>query len=150
MDKPKIILGCGDVYLEGWTHLDRAKHSQHVDVAHNLNVTPWPFDDDSAQFIKAADILEHLDDFVAFFDECWRILASDGVLQVQTVLHTSVNRWRDSTHKRPYRPEAFTFLDPDYACWQRFGKFYTVRHWKITSLLDGGEAVRVEMTPRKS
>lgn len=146
----KIILGCGDEQLEGWIHVDRVKHSSHVDVAHNLNITPWPFDDDSAQFIKAVDILEHLNDAISFFDECWRVLASDGVLRVQTVRHTSVNRWRDPTHKRPYHPEAFTFLDPDYAWWKRFGRFYTDRHWKIISLLDGGEAVQVEMTPRKA
>ena len=43
----RLVLGCGDEQREGWVHLDRWRHSSHVDVVHDLNVMPWPFEDDT-------------------------------------------------------------------------------------------------------
>lgn len=127
----KILLGCGDEHRNGWVHLDRIPHSPHVDVAHDLNVVPWPFEDGCAKRIEAIDVLEHLNDPVAFFDECWRILHPLGSLWVQTVHYQSENCWRDPTHRRGFHPDVFRYFDPDSPWHQTFGKFYTRRTWRV-------------------
>ena len=98
MDGLKVLLGCGNEVRPGWTHVDRVA-LDHVDVVHDLDVYPWPFGDNTAERIEAIDVLEHLNDTVAFIDECWRILRADGVLHVQAVGWQSENLWRDPTHR---------------------------------------------------
>lgn len=142
-----ISLGCGDVWRDGWVHVDRVRHGDHVDVVHDLDVVPWPFEDDSAQRIEALDVLEHLDDPVAFFDECWRILAPGGVLAVRAVGYTSENVWRDPTHRRAFHPDTFRYFDP-VSEWWRYGRLYTKRPWRVIRVQDG-ENIEAEMTPRK-
>jgi SAM-dependent methyltransferase len=121
----------------------------HVDVVHDLDVYPWPFDDDTAERIEAIDLLEHLGDTVAFMDECWRILRADGVLHVQAVGWQSENLWRDPTHKRGFHVDTFLYFDPDSSWHQSFGHLYTARTWKVLwrDVRDGN--VLVEMQPRK-
>jgi len=148
MGQLMILLGCGDENRDGWVHVDLIQHGDHVDVVHDLNVIPWPFDDDSAQRIEANDVLEHLDDVVTFFDECWRVLAPGGILRVQTVRYTSENAWRDPTHRRPFHPDVFKYFDPAFVWWQQYGKFYTERSWRVIWVQDE-DNIKAELTPRK-
>lgn len=43
------------------------------DVRHDLNVTPWPFDDDSVDDIYSSHCIEHVEDPLVFLKECARI-----------------------------------------------------------------------------
>lgn len=143
----KLLLGCGNEQRVGWVHLDR-RALRHVDVVHDLDVAPWPFEDASAGRIEAIDVLEHLEDPVAFFDECWRILRPGGTLLVQAVRYTSENCWRDPTHKRGFHPDTFRYFDPEEEWGRRYAHLYTDRPWKVLRIEDG-DNVRAEMTPRK-
>jgi SAM-dependent methyltransferase len=143
-----ILLGCGGEQRAGWVHLDRVRHSPHVDVAHDLNIVPWPFDDDAADYIEATDVLEHLDSFYDFFNECWRILKVGGIVQVRVPRFDSANVWRDPTHKRGYHADAFTYLDPQTDLGNRYGRFYSDCPWHLIRLLDG-DNILAALTPRK-
>ena len=145
----RLVLGCGDEQREGWVHLDRWRHGPHVDVVHDLNVAPWPFEDDSAREIRARDVLEHLDDTVGFFDECWRILRAGGRLTVQTVHYLSENCWRDPTHKRGFHPDVFCYFDPDSHWYQMFGRFYTGRTWRVIEVGSEDGNILAVLEPRK-
>jgi SAM-dependent methyltransferase len=132
----RISLGCGEKDKgEGWVHVDRVAHGAHVDVVHDLDVRPWPFEDGCAERIEAVDVLEHLEDTVGFFDECWRVLAAGGRLVVQTVHYESANCWRDPTHKRGYHPDVFYFFDPASGWYQTTGKLYTERTWRVVAVV---------------
>jgi SAM-dependent methyltransferase len=147
----KLLLGCGDENRgKDWVHVDRVGLG-HVDVVWDLNVRPWPFEEGDVERIEAVDVLEHLDDTVGFFDECWRVLRPGGRLVVQTVHYASENCWRDPTHRRGYHPDMFYYFDPSSPWWQTFGKLYTERTWRVlrvVHLVEDGN-IWAEMEPLK-
>lgn len=55
---------------DGWINLDKI---ESADVIHDLNVIPWPFDDDSIGAIYTSHCIEHVHDPVPFLNECARI-----------------------------------------------------------------------------
>jgi SAM-dependent methyltransferase len=144
----KLFLGCGREYRDGWVHVDRCP-LDHVDVVHDLNVIPWPFDDDSVDQVDAIDVVEHLDDVVRFMNECWRILRPGGILAIQAVSWQSENLWRDPTHKRGFHRDTFLYFDPRTDWGDRYGRLYTQFHWRVVCVDDDGDSVRAEMMPRK-
>lgn len=105
-----------------------------VDVVHDLNVFPWPFEDNSFHEIVALHLIEHLDDFLKFHDECWRILVKGGALYVSTPDAVSAPPellWSDPTHKRPYTKFSYS----NYMIPSESSKFhYTNRLWAILDL----------------
>ena len=130
-----LVLGCGTRPIHEATNHDLVMHHDYVDMAFDLNHIPWPIDDNEYMSIVAEDVLEHLNSFLDFFNECWRILDEEGMLVVQTVSWRSENRWRDPTHIRPYHADAFCYLDPDTTWGRKYG-FYTDKKWHIETLLD--------------
>lgn len=124
-----LVLGCGNKPVAGAVNHDRTRHSDFVDIDFDLTCTPWPVDRKYSHII-AIDVLEHLPDFIQFFDQCHRILEDGGQCLVQTVHYQSENAWRDPTHVRPYHPDAFAYLDPD-TFWGKEYSMYTEKKWKI-------------------
>ena len=55
----KLNLGCGDIKSEGWVNVDKYD-SFDADAVHDLEVIPWPFDDNSCDEISLIHVLEHL------------------------------------------------------------------------------------------
>ena len=57
LDKPefknmmKVNLGCGKQIKPGWTNIDNEKQLG-VDVVHNLEVLPYPFQSNTVDFIN--------------------------------------------------------------------------------------------------
>ena len=141
----KILLGCGDENRPGWAHHDRRRHSPHVDVAHDLELRPWPWANEVAERIEALDVLEHLADTVAFMDECWRILAPGGRLVVRVPHWQHVDAWIDPTHKRAFHPDTFSYFDPSMEQGQRFGRFYTDRAWRLVFTTASAQHIQAEL-----
>ena len=71
-----------------------------VDVVHDLDVTPWPFDDHSAEQIWAQDVFEHLNDPIGFMTECHRVLETGGELMMKVPHFLHQDAYTDPTHKR--------------------------------------------------
>jgi SAM-dependent methyltransferase len=116
---------------------------------HDLNVIPWPFDDDSVDQVDAIDVVEHLDDVVRFMNECWRILRPGGTLEIHAVSWQSENLWRDPTHKRGFHYDTFRYFDPSTEWGERYGRLYTDCLWTVVYVDDDGDSVRARMMPRK-
>ncbi|MFH1903658.1 MAG: methyltransferase domain-containing protein, partial [Candidatus Omnitrophota bacterium] len=68
----KINLGCGKKIRKGYLNLDFVK-AEGVDVVHDLNQYPWPFQDDTFDEIYASHLLEHILDFRKAMEETRRI-----------------------------------------------------------------------------
>lgn len=111
---------------------DRRLHSPHVQVAHDLRATPWPWSAESFDLVLAFDVIEHLVDVLAAMDECWRILKPGGLLIVHTVnvMHGE-QAFRDPTHIHFFTIQTFDFFDPDKEWGRNYGRFYTDRHWRL-------------------
>jgi SAM-dependent methyltransferase len=145
----RLNLGTGDDAIAGWVNHDRLLHPG-VDVAWDLRQFPWPLDDNSCDRILARDVLEHLPDVVDFMDECWRLLRPDGVLVVQAVLAHAQERWIDPTHVRGFVPATFEYFDPERSNGNKYGRWYTERHWRLLTSEIGGPNVVAVLCPRKA
>jgi hypothetical protein len=129
----KLYLGCGERRVEGYVHVDFRK-TDAVDVVHDLNRLPWPWEDDVATRIVAVDVVEHLEiDLIRFCDECWRVMAPGGELFVRTPHHRSESSWIDPTHRWHIDERSFEYLDPE-TVWGAQYPHYTHRKWSLRSL----------------
>lgn len=141
----KINLGCGSEPTEGWCNVDILE-LDGVNKIHDLNIYPYPFDNHSADEIKAIDLIEHLDDPMRFVKECHRILLKDGKLFMTTPHWQSKNLWIDPTHKRGFDEKSMDYFDPDKDFGQWYG-YYTDQKFTVESLRTDND--NVEFTMRK-
>ena len=133
----RLILGCGPRWPRGEepyqdTFLD-IRQFGNVDVVHDLNVTPWPFEDNEFQSISAVHVIEHLQDLLSFMDECWRVLSPGGTLYLETP-HAGMDvglTHSDPTHIRCYTLHTFiNYFSPEgTATFQ-----YTDKAWSMPVL----------------
>jgi 2-polyprenyl-3-methyl-5-hydroxy-6-metoxy-1,4-benzoquinol methylase len=87
------------------------------DIIHDLNVLPYPFQDNEFDQIHAYEVMEHLGQqgdwkfFFKQFEELARILKPECGLVICSPKCTSVWLWGDPGHTRYIGPEQMTFLD---------------------------------------
>ncbi len=72
----KLNLGCGSEYLKGYINIDIMQGV--ADVVWDLNKCPYPFEDDSVDYVLAKHVLEHLDDVISVMNELHRIVKKGG------------------------------------------------------------------------
>ncbi len=80
----KLNLGCGKRIMpkeEGWVNLDRFPHDG-VDVVHNTDEIPWPFEGEEFDYVLASHFLEHVVDIGKTMREIYRVLKVGGTLKV--------------------------------------------------------------------
>lgn len=145
----KLYLGAGLKRLEGYLHVD-VKGCSGIDLVHDLDQLPWPWDNDTAEAIVAEDLVEHLSiNLIQFCDEAWRVLMPGGELFVRTPHHTGDSSWIDPTHRWHLNEQAFHYLDPD-TYWGRTYLHYTEKKWRIMSLgIRGPQNIHALLVPRK-
>lgn len=128
-----LNLGCGNLPLDGAVNHDRVQHSPWVDVAHDLNVFPWPWEDAQFDVIKAWAVLEHLHcDRLQIIDECWRILKPGGLLVAKLPYWNSEAAHDDITHYWFTTLNQFAQFDQKTQRGRDYG-FYTPRKWHVVS-----------------
>jgi predicted SAM-dependent methyltransferase len=126
-----LNLGAGNKPIKGAVNHDRVQHRPEIDVAHDLNVLPWPFEDNSFDKIAALAVFEHLDiDLVHSLDECWRILRPGGQLVLKLPMWNSPMSYDDPTHRWRFTPRVLDQFCPETERGRRYG-FYTDRHWRF-------------------
>ena len=132
---PDVLeLGCGANPRPDAVHHDRTLHDQWVDVAHDLDELPWPWDDETWDEIWARDVFEHLRvDVADWLGECWRILRPAGELKMRLPAFDNPLSYRDPTHRRVFHRETFDYWDPERELWQHFGRYYfdDARWWSV-------------------
>ena len=61
----KLNLGCGNKIIEGYINVDKFD-LYNVDLKHDLETFPYPFEDDSVKEIILSHVLEHIDNLQKF------------------------------------------------------------------------------------
>jgi len=71
-----------------------------VDVVHDLDVLPWPWDNGRVTRIIAQDVFEHVANPIGFMTESHRVLTTGGELFIKSPHWMHQDAYTDPTHKR--------------------------------------------------
>lgn len=141
----RLNLGAGNRLIggEGAVNHDLTKHRPEIDVAHDLNVLPWPWADGEFEGVVAWAVLEHLEiDLLTSINEIWRILIPGGEFTVKIPYWKHEEAYNDPTHRFVYGLGIFELFDPTTRRGEEYD-FYTDRKWKLckTALTKAGTCV---------
>lgn len=138
-NRKKLNLGCGRYPDEEAINVDIA-YLPGVDFNHDLN-KPFPeieigigvfaFGDGRFEEVVAQDIVEHLDDVIAFTREVWRMLKIGGRFKFHTNYAGHLSGFTDPTHKHFFTPNSFDYFDPTTFLGEQFGFYSPDRKFKI-------------------
>ena len=105
----KLNIGSGKNIKRGCINLDICSFPG-VDVIHNLETFPYPFDNEQFDAIFANQVLEHVDKLTEIMKELSRILKVGGKLTLDVPHFTSNSSYMDPTHKRLFAYTTFDFF----------------------------------------
>ena len=105
----KLNLGSGSRPLAGFINVDISSDMPNVDVVHDLNVIPWPFEENSADEVVMSHCLEHLEDRNLAMRELHRILKPEGVARITVPHFTWQMAYADPTHKHFFAYPTFFY-----------------------------------------
>jgi len=88
----KLHVGCGDIFLPNWLNITFELREEYGIIKNkegalwlNYNLLkPWPFADQSIQFIAGSHFIEHLDlnGGIFFFNEAYRVMKPGGIIRM--------------------------------------------------------------------
>ena len=107
-----IDLGCGTHKAEDFIGVDVVA-ADGVDVIANLNGY-FPFPDNSVDFLKAHDIIEHLPDRIHTMNEIWRILKPDGIVDISVPSTDGRGAFQDPTHVSFWNINSFMYYCQEF------------------------------------
>jgi SAM-dependent methyltransferase len=122
-----LELGCGRNKRKNAIGLDRIS-LPGVDIVHDLNRTPYPFEDSSFDEIYAIHVIEHLDSILSIMEEIHRISRPNGRVVIVTPHHSDSISWQDPTHKWHLNLYSFSYFEPDYPT-----NYYTRARFRVRS-----------------
>ena len=158
-DEGKLVflnLGCGFSKHPQCINVDKYDICD-PDIVHDLNVFPYPWDDDSVDGIIMFHTLEHLDDWWGAFCECARILKVGGQLEIRVPDESSSSAltYRDHNHvfmvhsfhgikdRSGWGTNAWAHIEDEtvpleMVSYQRvpFPRYMWMRHWPFLWLLN--------------
>jgi len=113
----KLNLGCGKRYIDGWVNVDFYDDS-YCDKLHDLEVFPWPWEDNSVSEIQIFHTLEHLGAdwrvYIQILQEMYRICEDDAKIEVRVPSPWHWNYTSDPTHVRPITPDGLNLFSKEH------------------------------------
>lgn len=106
----KLDLACGNRKTEGFTGVDMTLEGTQADLVVDLEMYPWPFEDNSVEQIACNHYIEHTGDLMAFMDEVHRVLKPGGIATFVSPYWSSVRCWQDPTHKRAISEQTYYYF----------------------------------------
>jgi SAM-dependent methyltransferase len=129
----KILdLGCGKKKRAGAISVDYSDR-HNPDVVHDLNIFPYPFQDDEFEEISLDNVLEHLNDPMKVMEDVHRICAPGARVKVVVPYFRSVWAFIDPTHKHFFTVDSFSYFDPRHIICKRFD--YTAARFLIQTIV---------------
>lgn len=127
-----LNLGAGNKIIPGAVNHDIVQHRPEIGAVHDLNLLPWPWEDNSFDQIVARSVLEHLrPTLIETVNECWRILRPGGRLHVKVPYWNCEHAFVDPTHYWQFGLGTLQIFDPTTEYGRQYA-WYTLRKWKIT------------------
>ena len=128
----RLNLGCADRHIPGWTNVDIVPPA---DLISDLSQR-WPWDDSTADAIKAEDIFEHLPDRIHTMNETWRVLRHMGMAEIIVPSAAEGAGFaQDPTHKSAWCANSFQYFEHGSFAFERLAKSYgIIGGFRIVSL----------------
>ena len=105
-DGIKLNLGCGGNPLDGYVNVDKYGTP---DLKHDLEVFPWPFEDDSVSDVVLNHVLEHLgqktETYLAIIGELYRVCRGGARIRIAVPHPRHDDFLNDPTHVRAVTPD---------------------------------------------
>ena len=121
----KLNLGCGKDVKKGYINLDSV-NLKNVDIVHNLNKFPYPFEDNEFDEVYASMILEHLDNWIKAMEEIHRISKKHAIIKIKVPFFPSMYSVIDPTHKNFFTYMTFDYFNPKHGL-----NYYSNARFKI-------------------
>ncbi len=121
-----LDLGCGGRKKPGAIGVDIAR-IPGVDIVADV-FRPLPFADSSVDGVYASHLVEHLDDFMAFMGEVWRVCKPGAIVHFRFPHgSTPYATWKDPTHRRGVFLDTFDYFDPNTFDGRVFGYYHPAK-----------------------
>jgi SAM-dependent methyltransferase len=125
----KILdIGCGNNKMNGAIGIDRVSLPD-VDVVHDLNSFPYPFEQNMFDEIYATHIIEHLDSITRTMEELHRIAKPNAKVTIITPHYSDFQSWNDPTHKWHLTTYSFRYFEPEYE-----SSYYSTARFRVESI----------------
>ena len=125
----KILdIGCGRSKFPGAIGVD-VNPQIEADVIHDLNIFPYPFEDNGFDEVYCDSILEHLDDIFKVMEEIHRITVDRGTVRIKVPHYTSFDAHTDPTHTHFFTSRSFDYFRDDFVY-----NYYTTARFDIVDI----------------
>ena len=118
----KLDIGCGQSKREGFVGIDILDF-ECVDIVHDINKLPFPFEDNSVDEIVMDNVLEHLIDPIKTLEELYRICKNSATLHIHVPYFRSFYSTIDPTHRNFFGVNYFNYFDPTHVFQQKYQYF---------------------------
>lgn len=132
----KLNLGCWFDIRRGFVNLD-VVDSPGVDVVHDLNMTPWPFDNDTFDYMLCSHVLEHLVDFRKTAGELHRVSKAGCTIEILAPYFLSTKYFGDPSHRMPFSFRSFD-------CYTAPRKLTFYNRWRVELDANAGSSFPFE------
>lgn len=107
-----LDIGCGESKRPGFVRLDK-RDLPGIDIVHDLEVFPYPIEDESVLVIVGSHIIEHIKPWlmIDFMNELWRILKPLGQIAFIHPYGYSDGFIQDPTHCNPCNEVTWQYFD---------------------------------------
>lgn len=105
----ELNLWCWFDIKEWYVNLDIIKNNW-VDIIHDLENIPYPFEENTFEEIYTSMVLEHIKDLSKLMDELVRIWKNWCKIKIIVPYFSSPNLWWDPTHVRWFNTNTFSWF----------------------------------------
>ena len=118
----KIDLGCGKTKPDGFIGIDIAA-GEGVDIVHDLS-QGIPMDDNSVDYVRAYDFVEHLPNKINTMNEIWRVLQHGGLADIFVPSTEGSGAFQDPTHVSFWNENSFLYFTNKEKAYLELGQKY--------------------------
>lgn len=131
-----LDIGCGS-HRRASSHIKKCigmdtRKGPGVDVVHDIETFPWPFEADTFERLIAWHVFEHLKPWLMIdvMNECWRILQEDKEFDIGMPCPGTSAFYQDPTHVRTWNEATPLYFDPAHKAYLN----YKPQPWTLVSI----------------